>query len=399
MASKSKAKKTSGGRSRNMMYAQKFPYLKGDTKEEKIANIIELIETKMKPTPEKYAVIVHDKEVDKDGNAKEPDLHVMMRFKNTRYYSGVAKDFGDKPQYIEGWDDNEENGFAYLVHATAKARKEGKHLYDTSEVHANFDYVTYMADLMAKANRTNQQGQSVNWLLDGLYAVALTKQEIEKKLSGSQYGRLKRQIDDIWTKRLQIMAAEWRKQMLEQGKKVEVIWIYGEPGAGKTRLAKRYADKAGQAFYLSGSSRDPFQGYLGQHTIILDELRPQTIEYHDLLRITDPFGVGEAVAAPSRYYDKALAADLIIITSPYSPEAFYYKKLGAFDMIDKFEQLARRISIAIRMTMDKIEVLSYDSSIRGFSEIPNLERKNPYSQTSSVSDSSQAIEMFNSIFD
>ena len=156
MAKKSTGKKTGGGRARNMMYAQKFPYLPGNTKEEKIDRIVELIETKMMPKPERYGVIAHDQVTDKDGNPKEPDLHVMMSFKNPRYYSGVAKDLGDKPQYIEGWDDHEENGFAYLIHATKGARNEGKHLYDASEVRANFDYVSYMAELTAKADRANQ---------------------------------------------------------------------------------------------------------------------------------------------------------------------------------------------------------------------------------------------------
>ena len=50
----------------------------------------------------------------------------MLCFENARSLSRVAKVLGDKPQYIEKWDENANNGFAYLIHATAQARKEGK---------------------------------------------------------------------------------------------------------------------------------------------------------------------------------------------------------------------------------------------------------------------------------
>lgn len=67
--------------------------------------------------------------------------------------------------------------------------------------------------------------------------------------------------------------------MAEEGKRVQVIWIYGPAGTGRTWLAKEYAAKANQPFYISGSSRDIFQTYAGEHTLIMDEFRPYTIQY------------------------------------------------------------------------------------------------------------------------
>lgn len=115
---------------------------------------------------------------------------------------------------------------------------------------------------------------TVEELLNALYAGVLSKEEVEKHLTGAQYGKYRRQIEDVWRKRLQNLAEEWRKEMIAQGKSVTVIWLYGTAGTGKTSLACHYAAQSGQPYYMSGSSRDIFQSYTGEHTIILDELRP-----------------------------------------------------------------------------------------------------------------------------
>ena len=144
--------------------------------------------------------------------------------------------------------------------------------------------------------------------------------------------------------------------MAAQGRQVKVIWIYGASGVGKTRMARSYAEKLGQGYYITGSSRDLFQGYKGEHTMIIDELRPNTIPYQDLLRIMDPYG--EQVMAPSRYIDKVLACDVIIITTPYDPFTFYVANF-INKSPDGVDQLMRRITLCIRMTHEHIERIHF----------------------------------------
>lgn len=345
------SKKPAPRKCKNMMYTQQIQHLPAKTKE----NLIKIVETKL--NPKRYAVIIHDKEVDQNGQKKEPDIHVMLCFENARSLSRVAKVLGDKPQYIEKWDENANNGFAYLIHATKKAREEGKYQYDPSEVTANFDYAALVQEEIPAemARAKGERSGRVKDLLDGLMAGVYTKEEVEQQLSGSQYGRYRRQIEYIWTKRLQNLAAQWRKEKREQGCQVKTIWIYGATGTGKTSFAKDYAKKVGQEYFVSGSSRDLFQDYSGEHTIILDELRPGVIPYSDFLRITDPWGLIDQVMAPSRYTDKGLACDLIIITSPYDPYQ-YYNELKTSD-VDYYDQLLRRLSLVLEMTEDTINAV------------------------------------------
>lgn len=344
-------------RCKNMMYVQKEGhYPEGIKTKEDLANRIETV-----LHPIKYAVIVHDQETDKEGNRKEADMHAMLCFKNARFLSAVAKKLGDKEQFIEKWDGDVNNGFSYLLHRTKDAKTKGKHQYDPSEVIANFDFSGLINQIENKVTLKQYQAQagvtfSIDELLNALYCGIMSKEEVEKHMTGAMYGRYRRQVEDVWRKRLQLIADEWRQEMAAQGRQVKVIWIYGASGVGKTRMARSYAEKLGQGYYITGSSRDLFQGYKGEHTMIIDELRPNTIPYQDLLRIMDPYG--EQVMAPSRYIDKVLACDVIIITTPYDPFTFYVANF-INKSPDGVDQLMRRITLCIRMTHEHIERIHF----------------------------------------
>ena len=271
---------------RHMMYTQQLSHLPMKD----LTELQTIVEQKIQP--ERYALILHDQETDDKGNLKPPDVHVMMSFAHARHLSSVAHLLGDVPQYIEAWDSHHENGYAYLVHSTRQAQAEGKHQYDPGEVIANFDYPAYFLSLQTKSvQKTRQQDMAAKDLIDAMYAGILTKSEVEQRLTGSQLGYYKRQIDAVWSKVLRNRADAWRKEMREQGKQVTVIWLFGVAGAGKTRLAREIAEKQGRPYFMSGSSRDIFEDYSSEGIIILDELRPKVMAYQDLLRLLDPFGV------------------------------------------------------------------------------------------------------------
>jgi len=417
--SKSKSSKSEpkSKRYKNMMYVQKVSHLPSGINDKD--DFVAIIEDKIKP--ERYAIICHDKEVDENGQPKEPDIHIMMCFTNGRHIDAVAKKLGDKPQYIKAWNESVNNGFSYLIHRTRKAKNEGKHEYAPSEVTTNFDYAALMAHLEAKTIQAKTgSGLTPKEMLDLLYIGSMPKEEVEKSLTGFQYGQYRRQIEDVWNKRLKNMADEWRKEMKASGKPIRVIWIYGPAGTGKTSLAKKYAEEVGQPYYISGSSRDLFQSYAGEHTLILDELRPRAIQYQDLLRITDPYG--EQVMAPARYSDKALACDVIIITSPYDPLLFYWEALGigrtrkqTASRVDSVDQLIRRLELIIKIDHAHIVALEYDKAVgdwetgnrtlngnmntsgTAFTEIPGTETENPYASKHVAKDTTEAMNLYKSM--
>lgn len=362
--------KNTSVRCKNMMYEQQIRHMPAGS----IDQLVKLLE---KMAPKKYALIVHDSDVDEHNKKAEDHVHVMLSFENARSVNSVAKELGDKPQQIEKWTGKAENGYSYLIHATKASIS--KHQYSPEKVIANFNYLEEMRRITEEVKQSIQTANSTI-LLNSLYEGKITKENLEKKLNGSQYGRMKRQIEDVWSKYLQFQAAKWREEMKKSGKQIEVIWISGEAGTGKTSLAREYAEKSNQPYFITGSSRDLFQNYSGEHTMIIDELRADMIKYPDLLRILDPFG--SQVMAPSRYSDKPLACDLILITSPYNPAEFYgelFSKTNG-DSVDDLEQLLRRITLTVEMDASHIRAVEYDREKKTYQAVDKAEKENSYSK-------------------
>ena len=373
----------------NMMLAQQIQYLKPplDTLDKLLAKVGKI-------GAERYAGILHDKDI-----GEEDHIHLFMHFKNSRDIKAVAKALNIAPQYIESWDNGISNGFAYLIHRTKNA--ENDYQYNATEVTANFDYINWVEKFEAKHQRKNKidsQRNEIEHLLDCLYVGMLTREEVEKQLSGCEYAKNHKKIEDVWAKRLQNIAEERMKQRKAAGQQVEVIWIYGEAGTGKTRLAKEQAAKRNTPYYITGSSRDPFQRYNGEDVIIYDEARPPDIRFSDLLKLLDPYG--EDVSAPSRYYDKAICAAVYFITSPYSPLEFYKEIMGEDweTQKDGFDQLLRRLSLVLHVTKEKIEAVEFYPATKTFQPIASANRPNPYYQPPEKQQDNK-IKKFNALFE
>ncbi len=399
---KGKEKAKRSPRSRNMMYEQQLAHLPPSIKD--LDGLFRLIEDVLEP--DRFAVILHDKDLNEQGELARPHLHAFMAFKNPRSCASIAKQLGDKPQTVAVWDDRPNNGFCYLIHATDKARMEGKYQYDPAEVRANFDYATLIQETTQQVKKAQTYGDSARTktVLDMVYAGVISKKEAESQLPGHVLGRIRRQLDDVHAKRLERDAAEWRQEMSAQGKTVRVIWFYGPAGTGKTSAARAQAERTGQPYYISGSTRNIFQSYAGEHTIILDELRAGSIPYADLLRILDPYSINGETMAPSRYNDKALACDLFLVTSPYDPRKFYDELFpvgkGQKDeeQTDSFEQLLRRITITVCMTTTEILLARYDKDRKAFAPDTSSSRPNPYSAASRPTPTISATDTFNEMF-
>ncbi|MQS44613.1 hypothetical protein FHL03_03835 [Lactobacillus salsicarnum] len=334
---------STGKRTRSMMYVQQMSKLPFDLKDidRRLNNL----------NCEKWAYIVHNRDTNKIGKPITEHLHLMMSFENGRHIAAVSKKLSDRMNTIQDMTkrsntkNGTENGFAYLVHATKGA--VNKYQYDVNEVVSNFDYKKFIEKYILTSKRieseTTNETDEINRILDLLGAgVINTKIAREKMLSlgGHVLARNADKIDTTALATLEVKYSEWVEEHDKSTRKgIPVIWIYGTSGTGKTRFARTFASR--ETTFVTGGSNDTFQGYFGQSNIVLDELRPGTLKFEDLLRIIDPFSTDSMTIA--RYKNRHLIPDDFLITSPYNPRQFFEKSVSEIS-IDQFEQLIRRIS-------------------------------------------------------
>lgn len=119
--------------------------------------------------------------------------------------------------------------------------------------------------------------------------------------------------------------------------KIEVIWIYGPSGTGKTK--KVYDDNSGNDLFTPTSYKW-WEGYDGQKTVLIDDIRRDFCSFPELLKLTDIYPFRVETKGGSRQVQYTT----IYITSPYSPQAMWYGHCG-----ENLKQLKRRITQTIEI--------------------------------------------------
>ena len=322
-------------RYRQLMYTQDLNHL--PFKLSKLKNILQ------KEPLDEWAYILHNKDVNEKQEHVRDHLHLILKYSNPQSIDHVAKIFNDQTQYIEIWNGRINNAYSYLIHATNNAKN--KYQYSPKEVIASFDFEKKLKEIQT---HISSKKVNIEKVLNDYAIGILSYSELVKKIGILNVAKNQRLINTIE----EIKNEEQQKSWLEEfkNKKMVTLWLWGGAGVGKTTYAKHLLKN--KKYVVLGSSNDYFQDYHGEHYIIINDLRPEDLKYADLLRILDPYEHNKS--APSRYHDKKLRAEMIIITTPYSPYQFY-KNTHIFNRkIDTFKQLQRRL-FSIHITSNFIK--------------------------------------------
>lgn len=355
---------TQAKRYRQFMYVQDLTHLK--VKPTELKEILE------KSGAEKWAFILHDKDFKEDLGESGTDgtlssegekqalspseeaskalirqhFHVVLKFENAHTIASIAKLFKDENQYVQVWNGRIENAWSYLLHKTNGAKN--KFQYKPDDVTSNFDFAKEIKKIEDKVKRSRT---NINDKIQSYTEGEIGKEQLIDEIGILEYAKRKRTLDAVE----QLLEVRRQEQWLKdfKGKKCKVIWIWGKAGSGKTTLAKNLFEKGKHSYTILGSSKDPFQPYScienKGRNIILDDLRPNTLDYDDLLRILDPYQ--HAKMGPARYHDRPLTLEKIIITTPYSPEEFYLATKNLDAKIDTYDQLKRRLTKIIKLNI------------------------------------------------
>eukprot|EP00912_Choanoflagellata_sp_UC4_P001867 UC4_evm1s1199 len=225
-----------------------------------------------------------------------PHYHLYLEFKNARYWTAMKKKFPRSD--IRG----------------AKGQHEHQLNYSEKE----------SSTLQAEWGTPKEQGKRTD--------LEVINEVIENNGTMADAIKVARNYQGIRTAELLFKYSEKPRPI----KPIEVIWIYGDPGAGKTKYAYEMYPEIFRPL-----SYKWWEGYDGHKQVLLDDLRKSWCKYEELLKVLDiyPFRVETKGGSRQVQYD------IIVITCPEPPEDFFICEENQL-------QLTRRINKVIHLESD-----------------------------------------------
>ncbi len=292
---------------------------------------VDIQQTCMKyKTIKHWAYILHDKD------DTRPHYHIYVHFGTSSVDSALVASWFQVPDnLVNKIKGRRVDMLLYLTHGNDT--QQFKHQYSGNEIVANFDI---KSEIQASKIIGNFKKYS--------YAQQL---EYVNTLPMSEKSKVFSQLKRLWELHCQCLT-------LQADRNIQVVFITGKGGTGKTTYAKKLCKALGYDFCMSSSSNDPFQDYMGQKAIILDDMRDTAFDFEDLLKILDNHA---SSSVKSRFNNKVFNGEMIVITSSV-PVAWWYRHLkynvaGQESLI----QLYRRISSYVEVRADYITV--YDEGL------------------------------------
>lgn len=285
-------------------------------------------------TIKQWAYIVHDKD------DTRPHYHIYVNFgESSLEHTKVAEWFGVPDNLVNTVKGRKSDMLTYLIHG--QENQKHKFQYNLSEVKSNINVgqIIEESKMLGDFNTYSYARQ-----LDYVHSL-----NPEDRLRASK------KLRDLWKNHCEWLA-------LGADRSIEVVFIYGEKGTGKTTYAKRMLDKLGYDYCVSSSSNDPFQDYLGQDAIIMDDLRDDVFGFADILKILDNH---TSSSYRSRFSNKVFNGKMIVITTVIPLKEWYKGINRPKNSKDSLSQLYRRITHYIEIDKEFIKLYDSVNSISG----------------------------------
>lgn len=274
-----------------------------------------------------WAYILHDKD------DTRPHYHIYLHFGSNSVDTKLVASWFQVPEnFVNKIKGRKVDMLMYLTHSNST--QQHKHQYFADEIVANFDLESEI-----EASKIIGDFEKYSYAQQLQYVNTLPITEKSKSFT---------QLKKLWELECQCLS-------LTTDRDVQVVFITGKGGTGKTYYAKKLCERLNYDYCISSSSNDPFQDYLGQKAMIFDDMRDKSFDFEDLLKILDNH---TSSSVKSRFNNKVFNGKLIVITSSV-PICYWYSKFKTG--YDNLFQLYRRINCYVEITYVLINI--YDDGL------------------------------------
>jgi len=308
-----------------------------------------------------YSFIIHDKDIYEEdmkdhtkGELKPAHIHLLLKFKEDQpqHIKNIANWFSVPENFISKIKGSWKAACLYQIHYNA----EDKYQYPISDVTANYDYGSLVKEAQRKDEKKRKQSE-VDIYIERILSGDIREYNKTLEIPQMLLVNYQRKIDTAFKVRSEYL------QATQKDRQTECIFISGYPGSGKSTLAKKIADSKNLAYFVSSGSNDIMDGYGQEPCLIIDDIRPSCLGLSDLLKMLDPH---VASSVKSRYKNKYLNAELVILTTVLDINTFYINVFSEHD--EPITQLKRRCSTYIRMDKESIYISKWDKRLMRYTE-------------------------------
>lgn len=257
---------------------------------------------------------------DETGENGTYHTHIYVYYANAVHFSVMKKRFAEA--HIESARGSSQENRDYI-------RKEGKYLdSDKKETNHIETFIEYGEMPLDKAAKNEKVSEKVLQMIE----------------DGCSNANIMRRYPSFFTKLSHVEKA--RQTFLEEKYKterrdVQVHYIYGETGTGKTRYVM---DSFGYVnVYKVTNYEHPFDGYNGEPVLLLDEFR-SSLPFGDMLQYLDLY----PCRLPARYADKIACYIKVYVVSNI-PLSEQYRNIKA-EQPDSWNALVRRFNSITQFT-------------------------------------------------
>ena len=299
-----------------------------------------------------FAYILHDKDVyteedekanpeHKAGTLKEPHWHILLVFFDgqQQQIKYIARWFEQPPNTVEKVKSPRvEDAFAYLIHQNSPS----KHQYDANEVTANFDYETFIAQNAMFLDRKDE-------LVAQITIGKITRSNMTAYITPHEYVQYKRALEDAFD--------YYDRANFTLDRQLEVIFVDGKSGLGKTALGKNIAKQRGYSCFISSVGCDMYDGYANEEVVVFDDIRENCgLTFDQFLKTIDNHTNSRG---KSRFRNKNLTFCKMVIITTTLPMNEFLHRLDPYQKED-WKQFRRRCRFYITMKEDYMIVREYD---------------------------------------
>lgn len=267
-----------------------------------------------------------------DDEVSQTHFHIVIKFKSPVHFETLKNKF---PYGLIENTKNLRNSIQYLIHLNDKSKEQ----YSWDDIYTNcMDMSPY------KIQSISQQEITIQGIMECINTGKIR-----------EYNQFTAIPIELWAKhktRIENALTYYRERVfMDKNRSINVIFMSGPTGVGKTTFAKSYCDTMRKQCCVSSSSNDPLQDYKGEDVLIMDDLRDTAFAFSDLLKFLDNHTKS---TGRSRYHNKAFIGDTIIITSSRPITDWYFNESPS----DR-RQLYRRVRCWYKFTEERIYAFEY----------------------------------------